>query len=72
VFGGHGQDYFYDTIAFAISLIPFFFIAALIVASYLEEPLRVRARKIAPDERSLTPVSRLAPRHRGIPRDRAA
>ena len=43
MFGGHGQDFFYDNLAFAISLIHFAFVAALIVASVLEEPLRVRA-----------------------------
>ena len=43
MFGGHGQDYFYDTVAFALSLIPFAFIAALIVASLVEEPLKLRA-----------------------------
>lgn len=43
MFGGHGQDFFYDTIAFAISLIPFGLVAALIVASLVQEPLRVRA-----------------------------
>ena len=72
MFGGHGQDHFYDSLAFAISLIPILFIAALIVASYLEEPLRVRARKITPDGRSLTPATRLADRARGVSRDRAA
>lgn len=72
MFGGHGQDYFYDALAFAISLVPIFLVAALIVASYLEEPLRVRARRIAPVERRLTPATRLADRARGISRDRAA
>jgi hypothetical protein len=72
VFGGHGQDYFYDNLTFAISFIPFFFIAALIAASYLEETLRVGARKIAPIERRLTPATRLADRARSISRDRAA
>lgn len=43
MFGGHGQDFFYDSVAFAISLIPFGFVAALIVASLVQEPLRVRA-----------------------------
>jgi hypothetical protein len=43
IFGGQGQNFFYDDIAFVLSLIPFVFVAALIVASRLEEPLRVRA-----------------------------
>jgi hypothetical protein len=43
MFGGHGQNYVSDTIAFAISLIPFSFIAALIVASLQEKRLRTRA-----------------------------
>jgi hypothetical protein len=43
MFGGRGQDYFYDGLAFALSLIPFALIAALLVASLLEEPLKVRA-----------------------------
>lgn len=43
MFGGQGQDYFYDGVAFAASLVPFAFVAALIVASLLEEPLKVRA-----------------------------
>jgi len=43
MFGGHGQDYFYDNLAFALSLIPFAFVVALIVASILEEPFKVRA-----------------------------
>lgn len=33
MFGGHGQDYSYDTVAFALSLIPFVFVGALIAAS---------------------------------------
>jgi hypothetical protein len=44
----------------------------LIVASRLEEPLRMRSRKGAPAERSLTPISQLADRPRRISRDRAA
>ena len=40
---GHAQNYFGDTIGFAIALIPFLLLAALLVASALEEPLRVRA-----------------------------
>lgn len=72
MFGGHGQDYFYDTLGFVISLIPFVLIAALIVAARLEEPLRTRARKGARAERSLTPISQLADRPRRISRDRAA
>jgi heme exporter protein D len=43
MFGGYGQDYFYDSLAFGLSLIPFGLIAALLVASLLEEPLKVRA-----------------------------
>jgi hypothetical protein len=43
MFGGHGQDYFSDSIAFALSLIPFALIAALIVASLRKEPLKPRA-----------------------------
>jgi hypothetical protein len=43
MFGGQGQNFFYDDVSFAISLIPFGFVAALIVASLLEEPLKVRA-----------------------------
>jgi ABC-type sugar transport system permease subunit len=43
IFGGLGQNFFYDDVAFAISLIPFVLVAALIVASLLEEPLKVRA-----------------------------
>jgi len=43
IFGGQGQNFFYDDVAFALSLIPFVLVAALIVASRLEEPLRVRA-----------------------------
>lgn len=43
MFSGHGQDFFYDSIALAISTIPVVFVAALIAASLLEEPLRVRA-----------------------------
>lgn len=72
MFGGQGQDYFYDTLGFVFALVPFVFIAALIVAASLEEPLRARARKAAPNEPSLTPVSQLADRARGISRDRAA
>lgn len=43
MFGGYGQDYFYDSVWFAVSLVPFAFVAALIGASLLEEPLKVRA-----------------------------
>jgi hypothetical protein len=43
MFVGQGHDYFQDSVAFALSLIPIACVAALIVASLLEEPLRVRA-----------------------------
>lgn len=36
-------SYGFDTLTFALSLIPFVLVFALIVASFLEEPLRVRA-----------------------------
>jgi hypothetical protein len=42
MFSGHGQDYLLDNLAFIISLVPFILVAALIVASLVEEPLRVR------------------------------
>jgi hypothetical protein len=43
LFGGHGHDYFADTVAFALSLLLFVPVAALIVVSLLEEPLKARA-----------------------------
>jgi ABC-type sugar transport system permease subunit len=43
MFSSHGQDYFFDSIAFLISLIPFGLVAALIVASLVQEPLKARA-----------------------------
>jgi heme exporter protein D len=43
MFGGHGQDYFYDGLAFGLSLIPFAIIVALIAASLLKEPPKHRA-----------------------------
>jgi hypothetical protein len=48
MFGGHGQDYSYDTAAFALSLIPFVFVAVLLAASLVQETLKVR---FAPRER---------------------
>jgi peptidoglycan/LPS O-acetylase OafA/YrhL len=39
----HGTSYALDTVAFGFSLIPFVLILALIVASFVEEPLRMRA-----------------------------
>jgi hypothetical protein len=49
---GHAQDYLYDTVAFAILLIPFCFIAALIVASVQERRLRTRGTVRERKERS--------------------
>jgi hypothetical protein len=43
MFIGHGNDYLNDSIALVCSLIPFVFVFALIGASLLEEPLKVRA-----------------------------
>jgi hypothetical protein len=43
MFGARGQDYLYDSLAFALSLIPFAFIAALIVVSLHKEPPKLRA-----------------------------
>jgi hypothetical protein len=43
MFAVHGTSYALDTVAFAFSLIPFVLIFALIVASFVEEPLRIRA-----------------------------
>lgn len=40
---GHAHNYLVDAIGFGAALIPFLLIAALLVASALEEPLRVRA-----------------------------
>jgi len=49
MFSGHGQNYVYDTLAFVILLIPFSFVAALLVTSLQEKRLRahvaVRERK---------------------------
>ena len=45
IFSGHGADFLYDVTNFGIALIPFGFVAALIVASLFEEPLRVLARE---------------------------
>jgi hypothetical protein len=51
MFTVHGSSYGPDTVAFAFSLIPFILIFALIVASLVEEPLKmratVRARRLA-------------------------
>jgi len=41
--GARGQDYFVDTVAFTLSLLLFVPVAALIVASLLEEPLKAHA-----------------------------
>ena len=50
MFGGHGHDYFYDSLAFALSLIRFAVVAALVVASLLDQPLKlhptIRERKV--------------------------
>ena len=37
-------SYALDTLTFALSMIPFILVFALIVASLAEEPLRIRAR----------------------------
>ena len=44
MFNGHGPDFIYDTVALAISTIPVVLVAALLAASWLQEPLRVRER----------------------------
>jgi len=41
--GGHAHNYFADAIWFGAALVPFALIALLLVASALEDPLRVRA-----------------------------
>jgi hypothetical protein len=43
MFGGHGQDYFYDRLAFALFLFPFLLVASLVAASKFQERMRVHA-----------------------------
>jgi hypothetical protein len=40
---GHGNGYLNDSIAFAVSLVLIVPVFVLIIASFLQEPLRVRA-----------------------------
>lgn len=43
MFFPHRISYALDTLSFALSMIPFILVFALIVASLAEEPLRIRA-----------------------------
>jgi hypothetical protein len=45
MFSGHGEDYFYDRLALALFLFPFLLVATLVVASKLQERLRVHAAR---------------------------
>jgi hypothetical protein len=44
MFFPHRISYAFDTLTFALAMIPFVLVFALIVASLAEEPLRIRAR----------------------------
>ena len=52
MFSGHGNDYLNDGVALALFMIPFALILVLIVASLVDEPLKLRAARVR------TPVGR--------------
>ena len=47
IFSGHGPGYIYDNVAFAVSLTPFFLVAALLVAGTRKERLWALVERFA-------------------------